>query len=175
MAVTFNGTSRLIEVTNPADTNLDVQRDLYSTWKDWTQLSTVNAGFSPAFRVVGGDPTSSGQNAPIYFFLTNYWRIYINNGEQVNIELNLYSDNFASPAIVAAGAGVSIKNSDASVVTIVSGSGITEQDKLDIADRVWDETISSHTTPGSVGAEVTENTSWSKKASDNAEQANLKL
>lgn len=175
MAVTFNGTARLIEVTNPADTSLDVQQDIYSAWKDWVQLSTTNGGFAPAFRVVGGDPTSDGQNAPIYFFLTNYWQVYINNGEQVNIELNLYSDNFPSPAIVAPGSGVSIKNSDASVVTIISGSGVTEQDKLDIADRVWDEALADHNTAGSTGAELTENTEWSKKASDNAEQANLKL
>lgn len=37
------------------------------------------------------------------------------------------------------------------VIQVVTGSAVTEQDKLDIADRVWDEVASSHTTVGSFG------------------------
>jgi hypothetical protein len=37
------------------------------------------------------------------------------------------------------------------VNTVISGSGVTEQDKLDIADRVWDENTSEHLTLGSFG------------------------
>lgn len=37
---------------------------------------------------------------------------------------------------------------------IVSGSGVTAQDKLDIADAVWDEDITTHTTTDSGGKEV---------------------
>jgi len=35
--------------------------------------------------------------------------------------------------------------------TIVSGSGVTEQDKTDIIDGVWNETLSEHVTSGSTG------------------------
>lgn len=38
---------------------------------------------------------------------------------------------------------------------IVSGSGVTAQDKTDIASKVLDEIISSHTTSGSLGQSVT--------------------
>ena len=34
---------------------------------------------------------------------------------------------------------------------VVSGSGVTEQDKLDIADRTWDEIASEHLVAGSLG------------------------
>lgn len=37
------------------------------------------------------------------------------------------------------------------IIQVVSGSGVTEQDKLDIADRVWDEAASAHLTAGSMG------------------------
>ena len=44
-----------------------------------------------------------------------------------------------------------IANNSAGLITVVSGSGVTEQDKLDIADRVWDEDKAGHTTPGTFG------------------------
>jgi hypothetical protein len=37
---------------------------------------------------------------------------------------------------------------------VVTGSGVTAQDKLDIADRVWDEAASEHVGVGSLSAEV---------------------
>jgi hypothetical protein len=37
------------------------------------------------------------------------------------------------------------------VNTVISGSGVTEQDKLDIADRVWDESIEDHQAHGTAG------------------------
>jgi len=37
------------------------------------------------------------------------------------------------------------------IIQIISGSGVTEQDKLDIADRVWDESVNEHITSGSFG------------------------
>lgn len=44
----------------------------------------------------------------------------------------------------------------AGLITVVSGSGVTEQDKLDIADRVWDEMIAQHTTEGSTAEALSE-------------------
>jgi len=46
---------------------------------------------------------------------------------------------------------VSIRSANsAGMITIVSGSGVTEQDKLDIADRVWDELATQHNGPGTL-------------------------
>ena len=113
MAIVFNGVTRQIEVTDPSIIQLDAGKELYSEWKRWQQLDPANGGYAPAFRTFGGDPTATGQNAPKYFFLQNYWRVFINNGNIVSVALNLYSDDFVSPYIVAAGSGVSDRNSDA--------------------------------------------------------------
>lgn len=115
MAITFNGSLRRIEITDSADVNFNVERDLYSAWKDWKKLPG-NGGFAFAFRTIGGDPTITGQNAPKYFFLINYWVVYINNGELVNFATNLYTDDFNTPFVIGPtpGSGVgSNKTSDA--------------------------------------------------------------
>jgi len=44
-----------------------------------------------------------------------------------------------------------ISTNSAGLQVVVQGSGVTEQDKLDIADRVWDEDIDDHTSTGSTG------------------------
>lgn len=46
-----------------------------------------------------------------------------------------------------------IPTNAAGLITVTSGSGVTEQDKLDIADRVWDEDKEEHTTEGTFGEE----------------------
>ena len=115
MAIVFNGIDRLIEVTDPAIVSLDAQKDIYSAWKLWAQTGD-NSKYAPAFNlnsVFGGNPTIEGQNAPRYFFLTNFWRILIDNGNVVSIGLNLYTENYSTPYIVAEGSGISDRNSDA--------------------------------------------------------------
>ena len=44
-----------------------------------------------------------------------------------------------------------IPTNSAGLQVVSSGSGVTEQDKLDIADRVWDEDIASHSTTDTMG------------------------
>lgn len=48
--------------------------------------------------------------------------------------------------------GVSLRTfNSAGLQVVVSGSGVTEQDKLDISDRVWDEVLLDHDTVGTTG------------------------
>ena len=52
---------------------------------------------------------------------------------------------------------VSIRsNNSAGLQTVISGSGVTEQDKLDIANLVWEELKAAHLTNGSMGKSVTD-------------------
>lgn len=44
----------------------------------------------------------------------------------------------------------------AGLQVVISGSGVTPQDKLDIADAVWDEALAGHTTTGSASKIVVE-------------------
>lgn len=154
MAVLFNGTDRLIEVTDALDFNFSVALDVYSEWKRWVLLPG-NDRYAFAFSessVFGGNPTSTGQFAPTYFFLTNFWRVRVANGNVVTFSFNLYTENYATPFIVESGSGVINQISDAPTV---EGGGSVQ--------NVW-------TVP-----EKNEVIQYSRKASDNAEQANLKL
>ena len=42
-----------------------------------------------------------------------------------------------------------ISGNSAGLITVVQGSGVTQQDKEDIIDGVWDELLSGHTIAGS--------------------------
>jgi hypothetical protein len=50
---------------------------------------------------------------------------------------------------------VSVRSANsAGLITVVQGSGVTSQDKTDIANLVWDITLSSHTVEGSMGQAI---------------------
>jgi hypothetical protein len=49
-----------------------------------------------------------------------------------------------------------IPTNSAGLVVVNTGSGVTEQDKLDIADRVWDEPTVGHQTPDSTGKKLSD-------------------
>jgi hypothetical protein len=112
--VTFDGPNKLINL-NPGENTLDVQIDLYSEWKRWAVLE-FNLKFEQAFRTFGGDQTIAGQFAPRYFFLTNGWRIVVDNGEDVNIGINLFTDELDTPFIISNNSTVTLRNSDSPVV-----------------------------------------------------------
>jgi len=136
--VTFNGATKRIQV-NTGITQLDVQNDLYSDWKEWVLLSD-NAKYLQAFRTFGGDPTSTTQSAPKYFFLTNDWKILIDN-ENVVVQVNLYTEDGSSPFIVQNNGSVSATNSDAQSI------------KSDIENVLaYDNTIHLDTIDGHDGA-----------------------
>jgi hypothetical protein len=112
--VTFDGPNKLINLNLGVDT-LDVQIDLYSEWKRWSVLD-INLKFEQAFRTFGGDQTISGQFAPRYFFLTNGWRIVVDTAEDVNIGVNLFTDELDTPFITSNNSTVTLRNSDSPVV-----------------------------------------------------------
>lgn len=107
--VTFHGQEKEIRIISWV-TNIDVKVDLYSDWKEWA-IQGTNLKWNPAFKVVWGDPTSAGQTAPTYYFLSNWWRL-IADDVTVDISLNLYTDTGESPVIQRNGASVNLVNSD---------------------------------------------------------------
>jgi hypothetical protein len=72
---TFDGDNLRI-ILDSGVTSVDVEIDLYSDWKEWSQLSD-NAKYPAAFRTVGGDALTPGIDAGAYFFIQNQsgWRI----------------------------------------------------------------------------------------------------
>ena len=71
--VTFDGINRLI-IINDGVTRLDVQRDIYSAWKEWL-LIEENGKYLQAVNTVGGEPTIEGQFLDVTYFLINGWKL----------------------------------------------------------------------------------------------------
>lgn len=97
---------------------------MYSRWKDW--VLSNNAGFAPAFRTFGGDPTAAGQFAPKFFFFVNGWRVFVDGSVTPYIEagINLYVEGGGDPFIKTNNATVTNKTSDIPVIETDSGSGL---------------------------------------------------
>ena len=122
MAITFNGALKRIYITN---TSSIIVKDVYSAWKNWLLLDD-NLKFLQAFRTVGGDPTVSGQSAPVYYFLTNDWKIVI-DGINVVFAYNLYTYDGSNPIVALNGATASLNNSDVGIVQSNAGEVVTFQ------------------------------------------------
>jgi hypothetical protein len=97
--VTFDGENKLI-IINPGETDINVKRDIYSSWKEWIQLRDYLKWIA-ACRTVGGDPTTAGQFLGATFFTINGWRIQLSEG--TIIDGNLFSDDFDTPYITLPG------------------------------------------------------------------------
>lgn len=98
--VTFDGVNKLILINN-GETSIDVQRDIYSSWKEWDLLET-NTRYLPALNTVGGEPTIAGQKLDVTYFLINGWRIKPYPGSyDLNIVGNLFEVNGGSIKVQA--------------------------------------------------------------------------
>ncbi len=87
--VTFDGINKLILI-NPGETDIDVQVDLYSDWKEWAQTDNNLKYLSP-WSIVGGEPTIEGQRLDVTYFLINGWKIKPYGGTyDLTIDGNLF-------------------------------------------------------------------------------------
>lgn len=135
MKVTFLPEQKLISILS-GNTQIDVQVDLYSNWKEWVKQGD-NAKWAAAFRTIGGDPTGPNQYAPSYYFLINGWKVHVSN-MSISVQTNLYSDDGLSPFIVENNAAVTNKTSDVPIIK-------SEMEKrLDYGDRVYYDETSSY-------------------------------
>lgn len=75
-------------------TDIDVEVDLYSDWKEEYKLSN-NSAFPIAMRSIGGDPVTAVKDAGATFFMVNGWRI---RPDEANHTLNIVGNLFADPA-----------------------------------------------------------------------------
>jgi hypothetical protein len=74
-------------------TDLDVEVDLYSDWKEEYKLSN-NSAFPIAMRSIGGDPVTATKDAGATFFMVNGWRI---RPDETNHTLNITGNLFTDP------------------------------------------------------------------------------
>jgi len=105
MPATFDGINLLITLPQAVSgvLTIDVERDLYSDWKEWALLSD-NIKFPLAFREsVGGDQIQPGLDNGSYFFFQNQkgWRIkpFEGNGEYT-FTGNLVAEDTTLPMMI---------------------------------------------------------------------------
>jgi hypothetical protein len=80
-------------ILKPGVTELNVEIDLYSDWKEEYKLG-VNSSFPIAMRNIGGDPVTVTKDAGATFFMVNGWRI---RPDEVNHTLNIDGNLFTDP------------------------------------------------------------------------------
>lgn len=121
----FDGINKLIIVSDGV-TSLDIQEDVYSAWKEWSNLSSDNAKWPPAIRTIGGDPTIQGEFAGDIYFLINGWKLQY-DPRFVAVTGVLFSDDFSTAYYSYEGAELF----PAQVTSIVSGSAqIANSDQI---------------------------------------------
>lgn len=147
--IAYDTDKRIIYVTT-APTNgqltLDVKIDIYSDMKeDWRSNSALNKLKFPLAGPVGGNITKPPTKISPYYFLKYNWvmrpyeedhTLYLENGY-------LLVDGGGDPWIrTIGGYAVNIRDTvPTDSFSIPSEGGITEQDKIDIIDGVWEKDL----------------------------------
>lgn len=144
--VTYDTVNKLI-ICKAGVTELDAKVDFYSdTKEDWRTDSSLSK-FKFIIDSIGGDDTSPGETAPLYSYLKYGWRIRPDEADHTlnitNGAILVAEDTTEDPFVDTVGDyTVRIRMYVPVKATIVtSGSGVTEQDKVDIADAVHSEVI----------------------------------
>lgn len=146
--VTFDGVNRQMYVT-PEVSTINVERDLYSDWKEWSLLED-NVKYTQAMRSVGGDPLPNGDKLGNTFFLTNGWRIVLDHS--VDFVGNLFTDETTSPFVVQQGVHLSTSTVSTLPTKIAPDLSLIQVPTAqDIAFQVWNMLTSSPPLAGSYG------------------------
>jgi hypothetical protein len=159
--VTFDGLNRIIYVAEGV-TELDIKIDVYSAWKEWVlgnQENPNGAVWPEAISAIGGEPLNDTLNVGSTFFLENGWRIqpvasktpYI-----LSVNGNIYTrEAGGNPFLFAEGVSVNLLRSNL-VDQLVATAAVTEQDYINIAQKVWQYTKLLDTGTNSYGTLVKE-------------------
>jgi len=140
--VTFDPVNlRIVEIDAAGDNELDAV-EIYSEWKDWLLSDGANMGYPPAFRVVGGDPTSATQSLGITYFLQNGWKIRpAESDHKFTIVGNMRSDP-ATESVFVAALGAFTVHTETQFANLVSTIGVAEDVVNSMFARVMEGQIS---------------------------------
>jgi hypothetical protein len=130
--VWFDGEQRIIQLMD-GFTSLNVQKDVYSAWKQWMVIRDFSK-WPPALRTVGGDPISATEALGDTYFLTNGWRIRPYVGDyQLDIDGNLYVDGGTGSVITLPSDSNILTN--LKVSSLVSRQIITEERIVEVVNQ----------------------------------------
>lgn len=142
--VVFDGDNKLI-IINSGNPTINIKQDIYSTWKQWVQVSD-NTKYLPALRTTGGDPIGGGQYTGDIYFTINGWRISVSD----DIEINgvIFSEDYPSPFISDTNTYL-VTNKVSSLVQTISSGDTIQQGTT--PKEVWDYLLTDANTSGSMG------------------------
>jgi hypothetical protein len=156
MGLQINWEDELIEITSPT-TDVDAQT-LHDFIEDAmaTPVGTTHADILlPEGKIE--DPNNPGVFSQIIILLNSPWQIQFWGGSGYT---RIYGGKIVGgllgqPFKATGTAGdITVLESPVDGVTVVSGSGITQQDKDDIVNLLLEEPTDDHDTPNTVGAAI---------------------
>ena len=135
--VVFDGPNKTILVSEGV-TNIDVQEDIYSGWKEWvlnSPESPIPSSYLEAISTLGGDPITEETFIGDTYFLENGWRIKpwpTGVGYVLNIVGNLYTrETGGNPVLPESNVTISLTRSNITETAIAGGAN-TENRLLEI-------------------------------------------
>lgn len=140
MNYTFDWPNKIITPTDAPISGaitIDVQ-DMYSRWVDW-MVSSDNAKYLQAMRVVWWDPLPGSKQLWITYFLLNGWKIRPYESNHVfALDGNIYSEDWSSPFVPTVWAfNVTIINSVSNLVD----STVQQLPEIEYASFNWRITL----------------------------------
>jgi len=134
MAIEFDPINKWIKITSGTSISA---LTIYNAVMDWVDVQE-NMGYSIPMKAVGKFPMGGGVNSDSIFILTNGWKIKLYDGNyQFIITGTLITDD-ESPRTVPPDSGnvEMVFQTSSQGTVVVSGSGVTQQDKDDIAGLI---------------------------------------
>jgi hypothetical protein len=125
-------------------TEIDVQIDLYSDWKEETLIGD-NGKYAPAMRTVGGDAITETQSLGDTYFLINGYRIRPQEAShELTITGNIFTDPAGDPIVLPTLGTFTVLVTNA--VSNLVDSSISSLDVNQLLDAIYIDTFTG--TPG---------------------------
>jgi hypothetical protein len=154
MAISLAPFSEIIHITTPTDTT--TIQELVNTIREW-EAELHNLSYDKVIDAEGKSDVGSSVFTAITMKLSSAWQIQFWSGVTFGTVEggNLVGGVGDKPIKATGGPDTILVINQVGGTIAVTGSGVTDQDKLDIADAVWDEDITTHAVLDSTADYVT--------------------
>jgi len=157
---TWDGIDRLIYLKQGVEDYYPIE-DIYHEYRNQRRLDEELRKYEPLLRAEGNIPKGGGKFTPRYIVLLDGTKIVpydeslrINQLGEIITDDPDVDDSLYDISTLTVPKIIFIQPSEGEVIEVDVGSGVSEQDKTDIIDGVWDEVLADHTTDGSYGTEL---------------------